>query len=186
MRWPHVDKEESTYWFIFANASISQCVSQLCLCYSVYHLHLFFCVFFLKVPLKMCQPKKKTDASTCIPWILRSEKREAAIEPFEIGWLSQFQSVVYLISCLRVMFSLSSEFKQVKYFSEPQIWNECVCKQLVNEFVIQCIKFWITCLEWVESPFNKLLGSLSGEGPGFCFSFYKELYPRAASGKSKP
>ena len=36
MRWPHVDKEESTYWFIFANASISQCVSQLCLCYSVY------------------------------------------------------------------------------------------------------------------------------------------------------
>ena len=50
MRWPHVDQEESTRWFIFANALASAFVIHFATS------SLFSFVLFFKTPLQMLQP----------------------------------------------------------------------------------------------------------------------------------
>ena len=90
------------------------------------------------------------------------------------------------------MFSLSSEFKHMKYFSESQTWSKYVRKQLANGFIIQCVKFWITH-NMSRMSWNHLLTSFLvvclGRDRVFVFHFMRsctrELYPWAAilSGK---
>ena len=137
MRWPHVDKEESTHWLIFPLASAF-----------VIHFatsSLFSFVLFLRVPQKI--------------WEARSKKQRSSDS--KSSGFCQFQSVVYLITRLSkivlvdwfwITFFLSQFWIQTHeiFLRIPAIkrMHVLTTRQWIHHSMR---KFWITCLEWLES-----------------------------------